>query len=150
MSDIDYGGPAVQCAVDVDMMTGGLRIVTRMRGGDAGKMYMKINEAGMAVWERIDPAEHVTKWDDPFLLKLPEEVCRALLEALSGWFGGTSTVRAARVDLEREAGRVDLMLGALMAIATSTALPAGDAPDELRARQRAEASRAAREYGGGQ
>lgn len=43
-------------------------------------------------------------------LNLPENVARALLDALSAHFGGTSDTRQLRSDFEHERGRVDRLI----------------------------------------
>jgi hypothetical protein len=58
-------------------------------------------------------------------LRIPDDVARALLDALQIHYGGESTARASRADLLAERARVDKMTDALITIATRG--PAGPA-----------------------
>jgi hypothetical protein len=50
----------------------------------------------------------------PPALRMPDEMARALLDALSAHYGGTSDTRTLRSDLLHERGRVDKVTGALI------------------------------------
>lgn len=56
--------------------------------------------------------DEVAAWTEP-TLRLPEDMARALLDALAGHFGGTSDVQTLRKDYLAERARVDLMIGHL-------------------------------------
>jgi hypothetical protein len=53
-------------------------------------------------------------WPDGPSLRLPDDLGRALLDALSAHYGGTSDTRTLRRDYEHERGRVDRLIGHLV------------------------------------
>lgn len=87
---------------------------------DAIGVYL-LDDHGMRV-SVAQPAELVfTECEDQFAmlpdrptLFLPDNHARALLDALSAHYGGTSDTRTLRRDYDAERARVDKMLGAIL------------------------------------
>lgn len=55
------------------------------------------------------------------MLRLPDQMARALYDALAAHFGGTSDVRALRQDLDVERARTDRLIEHLAAVAAGRA-----------------------------
>jgi hypothetical protein len=74
-----------------------------------GDMPTGLVELGFrsARWEPFEPGE------DPPTITIPDEVARALLDALSAHYGGTGDTRALRRDYDAERARVDRLIAAL-------------------------------------
>jgi hypothetical protein len=64
------------------------------------------------VWRHNDP--YVALPDDGTSLRLPEDIARALYDALAAHFGGTSDVQTLRKDYLAERQRVDKLIGYLV------------------------------------
>lgn len=60
-----------------------------------------------ARWQPVDPGE------DPPTITIPDEVARALLDALAAHYGGTGDTRQLRRDYDAERARVDRLIAAL-------------------------------------
>jgi hypothetical protein len=60
-----------------------------------------------ARWQPFGPDE------DPPTITIPDDVARALLDALSAHYGGTGDTRALRRDYDAERARVDRLIAAL-------------------------------------
>lgn len=61
-----------------------------------------------ARWQPVDPDA-----TSPPTITIPDEVARALLDALSAHYGGTGDTRALRRDYDAERARVDRLITAL-------------------------------------
>ena len=56
----------------------------------------------------------VEPMDEPPTIVIPDEVARALLDALAAHYGGTGDYRQLRRDFEHERGRVDRLITSLI------------------------------------
>lgn len=104
----------IRVAIVGDFMIDGVRIGIMQKGdGRDGRLFAtSTGPAGHLNWEHI--AENALGPDTP-TLSLTNDVARALMDELVRYYHGSSDTLALRRDYDHERGRVDKMLGALLA-----------------------------------
>lgn len=85
-----------------------VNIVDRNGTATGANLIMRF-EDGEVRWEPYEPGTEVKA-----SLRLPDEVARALLDALHQHFAGATDARSLRADYNHERGRVDRLIGALI------------------------------------
>lgn len=101
-----------------DFPADGVAVHLILRNGDD---YRAIGQPAELVFRKLEDGDAAT-YTEP-TLRLPEDIARALLDALAAHFGGTSEVQTLRKDYVAERGRVDRMIDAM----TAMLLPPGGA-----------------------
>lgn len=100
------------------------------RSPTTGELLVQVGRyrnGGVDVCRRLSAAPDPADWDtvaegepvgEDAALRIPEDVARALLDALAEHFGGDSVGRTARQDHVAERARVDKLTDALIAVVT--------------------------------
>ena len=91
----------------VDVMREGVHVTIGAQSGPFFQVVTALDADGMST-ERVDAGVVAPS------IFIPDEVARALLDALSAHYGGASDVRQLRRDYEHERSRVDLLVRSLI------------------------------------
>ena len=98
-----------------------VRVTQDHDGGYSGmpsRMVMRITPEGRATWEPYDePSALPASGGSHLTMTMPEDVARALLDALTRWYHGAEDTRALRRDYDAERQRVDKLTDAVIGIA---------------------------------
>ena len=94
------------------------REIVRLVAPESGRPSFKLEEINFA--RPVEPT-----------LALPDDMARALLDALMQHYQGAEDTRALRRDYDAERARVDKLTDALIGIAGELASPAVELPDPL-------------------
>jgi hypothetical protein len=106
----------IKARIAGDFLGDGISVRVTLEG-DGSKHILLVSEDGSARWEPFDPQSAMTAADAPYLtLRLPEDVARALLDALLRYYEGASDMHTVRSDLLHERGRVDKLTDTLIRV----------------------------------
>ena len=97
--------------VSIDFVGQGIKVALIRRNGDEIRALKDLGAADrFPIWESIDPAT-----ETPIGIRIPDDVAKALLDALLDHYRGGHDARELRKDYDAERARVDIFIKHLTA-----------------------------------